>query len=228
MYKLLSLASQQQPFININEADIETLAQFMAEQYNPKLFVIRERCKFWSDLSRKHNESVTELAARVRQDSVTCDFGSITDSQNDAMCTRFICSVNNEAILKAIFEEKGDELTFAKAINIAIEKKAIKVAKETVSFSAPSTNEQTNSVKVRTPSRAYRQVRKRPSGNVCNDTGNSVNRSNGPPCGRCGRKGHAGTTYNFNNTVCNYCHKLGHIKRACYKKKKDTAVHSLL
>ena len=66
VYKLLqSLASQQQPPININESDMETLAQFMAEQYNPKLFVIRERYKFWSDLSRKHNESVTELAARI-------------------------------------------------------------------------------------------------------------------------------------------------------------------
>ena len=50
-----SLASQQQPPININESDMETLAQFMAEQYYPKLFVIRERYKFWSDLSRKHN-----------------------------------------------------------------------------------------------------------------------------------------------------------------------------
>ena len=229
VYKLLqSLASQQQPPININESDMETLAQFMAEQYNPKLFVIRERYKFWSDLSRKHNESVTELAARIRQDAVTCDFGSITDSQDDAMCTRFICSVNNEAILKAIFKEKGDELTFAKAINIALEiEEANKVAKETVSFSTPSTNEHTYSVKVHTPSRAYRQVRKRPSGDVCNDTRSSLNRSNGPPCGRCGRKGHTGTTCHFKNTVCNYCNKLGHIERACYKKKKDSTVHTV-
>ena len=107
MYKLLqNLAPQQQPSININESDMETLAQFMAEQYNPKLFVIRERYKFWSDLSRKYNESVTELAARIRQDAVTCDFCSITDSQDDATCTRFICSVNNEAIFKAIFKIK--------------------------------------------------------------------------------------------------------------------------
>ena len=67
VYKLLqSLASQQQPPININEFDMETLAQFMAEQYNPKLFVMRKRYKFWSDLSRKQNESVTELAVHIQ------------------------------------------------------------------------------------------------------------------------------------------------------------------
>ena len=199
VYKLLqSLASQQQSSININESDMETLAQFMAEQYNPKLFVVWERYKFWSDLSRKHNESVTESAVLIRQGAITCDFGSIADSQDDAMSTGFICSVNDEAILEAIFKEKGDELTFAKAINIALEiEEANKVVKETVNFSTPSTNEQTYSVKVRTPSRANRQVRKRPSGDVCNDTRNSVNRSNGPPCGRCGRKCPPGTTCYF-------------------------------
>ena len=203
MYKLLqSLASQQQPPINIIESDMETLSQFRAEQYKAKLFVIPERYKFWGDLSKKRNESVTELAARIQQDAVTCDFGSITDFQDDAMCTRFICSVNEEAILKAIFKEKGDELTFSKAINIALEiEEANKVAKETVRFSTPTTNEQTYLVKVHTPSRAYRQVRKRPSVDVCNDIRNLVNRSNGPPCGRCGRKGHTGTTCYFKNTV---------------------------
>ena len=57
-----------------------------------------------------------------------------------------------------------------------------------------------------------------------NPNRNSVNRSNGPPCGR---KGHTGTTCYFKNTVCNYCHKLGHIQRACNKKKKDTTVHTV-
>ena len=53
------------------------------------------------------------------------------------------------------------KLTFEKAINIALViEEANKVAKETVSFSTPSTNEQIYSVKVHTPSQAYRQVRK--------------------------------------------------------------------
>ena len=48
------------------------------------------------------------------------------------MCTRFICSVNNEAVLKAVFKEQGQDLTFAKAIQIALQAEdAAKVAKET-------------------------------------------------------------------------------------------------
>ena len=39
--------------------------------------------------------------------------------------------MNNDAILKAIFKEKGDESTFAKAINIALEiEEANKVARD--------------------------------------------------------------------------------------------------
>ena len=60
-------------------------------------------------------------------------FFSITDPQDEALRQRFICSVNNEAVLKALFRVKADELSFSKAINIAIETEdAAKVAKETV------------------------------------------------------------------------------------------------
>ena len=52
---------------------------------------------------------------------------------DEALRTRFICSINNEAVLKALFKVKDDELTFARAIEIAIETEgAAKVAKETV------------------------------------------------------------------------------------------------
>jgi hypothetical protein len=46
------------------------------------------------------------------------------------MRTRFLCSIDNEAVLKARFKIKHDELTFSRAIEIAIE--TAKVAKETV------------------------------------------------------------------------------------------------
>ena len=41
--------------------------------------------------------------------------------------------MNNEAVLKALFKIKEDELTFAKAVQVAFETEdAAKVAKETV------------------------------------------------------------------------------------------------
>ncbi|GFN82592.1 transposon tf2-6 polyprotein [Plakobranchus ocellatus] len=37
------------------------------------------------------------------------------------MRTRFVCSIHNEAIIKALFKIKDDELTFTRAIEIAAE-----------------------------------------------------------------------------------------------------------
>ena len=56
----------------------------------------------WSK-NRKPGETIQELVARIRQDAVTCDFTSIKDPLDEALRTRFICSVNNEAVLKALF-----------------------------------------------------------------------------------------------------------------------------
>ncbi|CAM1331994.1 Uncharacterised protein r2_g4090 [Pycnogonum litorale] len=84
-------------------------------------------------MRRKPGESIPELAARIRQDAVKCDFTSIKDAQDEAMRTRFMCSVNNEAVLKALFKMDDDELTFTKAILVATENEgAARVAKETV------------------------------------------------------------------------------------------------
>ena len=44
------------------------------------------------------------------------DFQSIRDPLDEALRTRFICSVENEAVLKALFKLKDDDLTFTKAI----------------------------------------------------------------------------------------------------------------
>ena len=81
----------------------------------------------------KPGETLQELAVRVRQDAATCDFPSIQDPQDEALRQRFICSVNNEAVLKAFFKIKDTELTFARAVEVAIETEdAARFAKETV------------------------------------------------------------------------------------------------
>lgn len=133
-YKLLSnYASQLTPAIEVNLLTIDQISEYMKEQFDPTRYIVRERYKFWSDLQRKPGESVQELAARIRQDAVTCNFTSIKDPQDEALRTRFICSVKNEAVLKALFRIKDEELTFAKAVAVANETEdAAKVAKDTV------------------------------------------------------------------------------------------------
>ena len=132
VYKMLSnLAAQQQPVKSIHELTMNDIQTFMAEQFDPKRFVVRERFKFWSDMKRKPGETIPELASRIRQDAATCYFQSIKNPLDEALRTKFICSVDNEAVLKTLFKLKDDELKFSNAIRVAQEvEEAAKVAKE--------------------------------------------------------------------------------------------------
>ena len=86
-----------------------------------------------TNTERKPGEIVHELAARIRQEAATCDFASIQDPLDEAIRTRFVCSIQNEATIKALFKAKDDELTFTRAIEIAAEsEEATRVAKETM------------------------------------------------------------------------------------------------
>ena len=106
-FKLLdNLAKQKSPPMDINSLTMKTIGEFMLEQFHPKRFVVRERYKFWVEMRRKPGETIRDLAARIRQDAVTCDFSSITNPQDEAMRTRRSCE--NEAVLKALFKIKDE------------------------------------------------------------------------------------------------------------------------
>ena len=96
-------------------------------------------------MDRKPGKTIQELVARIHQDAVTCDFPSIQDPLDKAFRTRFICSINNKAVLKALFKGKDDELTCARAIEIAIKTEdTAKVAKETLH--GPHLNQDINKI----------------------------------------------------------------------------------
>ena len=133
-FKLLdNLAKQKSPPMDINSLTMKAIGEFMLEQFHPKRFVVRERYTFGAEMRRKPGETIRDLAARIRQDAVTCDFSSITNPQDEAMTTRFICSCENQSVLKALFKIKDDDLSFSRAIEIATQiKDTAKCAKETV------------------------------------------------------------------------------------------------
>lgn len=220
VYKLLAnLASQQKPPKDINNLSLQEICDFMSEQFHPKRFVVRERFKFWSNMERKPGESIQELVARIRQDAVTCDFPSIKDPLDEAMRTRFICSVGNEAVLKALFKLKDDELNFARAIEVAIETEdAAKVAKETVYGSKPKPVH-----KIHVPEKKD----KRPSKKTSTSSKSKRDFPEGT-CGRCGKTGHQGNDCRFKNTVCNFCKKTGHLEAVCLQKKKPSSTVSTI
>ena len=94
------MAEQQDPPKAVNELSMENINAFMEQQYDSKRFVVRERFRFWSNMQCKPGETAQELAARMHQEEATCDFTSIRDPQDEALHTKFICSIGNEAGLK--------------------------------------------------------------------------------------------------------------------------------
>ena len=209
-YKLIStMAKQLTPPKDINELSLDEITEFMEKQFDPKRFVVRERFKFWSNMERKPSETVQELAARIRQDAATCDFSSIADPQDEAMRTRFICSINNEAALKALFKHDDKDLTFAKAIQVASETEdADKVAKETVHGNKT------------TP--VYKVDKKKSTSTHKTHTKQSNYTKSDRPCIRCGKTGHQPSDCRYKDTKCHYCEKKGHLEAVCLQKKKHS------
>ena len=133
-YKLITnYASQQDVTTTANSMKFSDITDFMSSHYDPTQFTVRERYMFWSTIKRKPGETPTELAASVRQIATTCDFPAIKNPLDEAMQTCFICAINNEAILKSVFREKKEKLTFAKAVEIVTEVEEVaKIAKAQV------------------------------------------------------------------------------------------------
>ena len=201
VYKMLSnLAAQQQPVKSIHELTMNDIQTFMAEQFDPKRFVVRERFKFWSDMKRKPGETIPELASRIRQDAATCDFQSIKDPLDEALRTKFICSVDNKAVLKTLFKLKDDELKFSNAIRVAQEvEEAAKVAKETV-HGQPSTSVQ----------KVYHAKSK-----------TSKTQEKKTACFRCGNSGHFSKACPHIKAICSFCKKTGHLQSVCMSRLRD-------
>ena len=130
------LALQQSSAKDVNAITLDEIVEYVNGQFDPTHLVAR---KYWSSISHKPGESIQKLATRIRHDTVhvTCNFPAIRDPLDEAMRTHFMCSISNEAILKALFKYNEEELTFAKAIAVAMEteepaKVAAKVARRRV------------------------------------------------------------------------------------------------
>ena len=160
---------------------------------------------FWSDMQRKPGETLQELVARIRQDTATCDFPSITDPLDENLRQRFICSVNNEAVLKAPFKVRDTDLTFACAVQVAIETEdAARVAKETVYGS-----------KARPVNKVHQKQKKGPQQNHQQSRSKDQQK-----CYRCG-KAHKAMHCPYKEAKRHFCDKKGHLKAVCQKKQRQ-------
>ena len=191
---------------------------FMSSHYDPTQFTVRERYKFWSTIKRKPGETPTELEARVRQMATTRDFSAIKNPLDEAMRTCFICAINNEAILKSVFREKEEKLTFAKAVENATEvEEAAKTAKAQV-YSKPDEVQMIHTKKPQRNNHHHHHQKSPPPPT-------KPSASTTARCYRCGKNGHAMKDCRLSNAVCNFCGKKGHIEAACITKQRSSKVN---
>ena len=191
VYKLsTNLTQQQTPPLKINKLSMEKIIEFMAKNYDPKHFLIRESYNFWHDMKCKPGETPNEIVARIRQNRATRKFSAVKDPQDEAFRTRFICSINNEAVLKAIFKLNDDEVNFEKAIDIAVKvEESAKVTKAQVYGSKGSL--------------VYRIIKEeKTKDQPKKDETNSTYKRY-----QCNKKGHKENGCRFLDSVCNFCNR---------------------
>ena len=164
----------------------------MAEQFDPKQFVIQERYKFWSLAKRHPGESPNDLAARLRQAAATCDWDG--EWLDDSLRTAFVCKIDNEAVMKACFQKKPADLTFVKAVALANEiEEADRAAKVTTYGSGEGA----------TGSSVFKV-------NLAKSKGENPLARKGK-CMRCGKTTHTSAECRFIKAQCHYCNKTGHL-----------------
>ena len=205
IYKLLdTLAGQQTPPIRGNDLSMTQIREFMEEQFDTKQLVVQERYKFWSLKKRQPGKSPNDLAARLRQAAATSDFPSVKDWLDDSLRTAFVCKIDNEAMVKAYFQRKPDELTFAKVVALANEIEGADRAAKIMTYGSGEGATGTPVLKMN-PARSKGEKSLVPKGK----------------CMRCGKTNHTSKECRFSKAQCQYCNKTGHLASVCLKKKRN-------
>eukprot|EP00731_Ephydatia_muelleri_P030921 Em0022g435a len=198
-FKLLSnLASQQSPAKDVNALTLDEIFEYMKGQFDPTRYVVRERFKYWSSMSRNLENPFRSWLLEFATTWSRAIFLPL------------------KTLLKALFKYKEDELTFAKAIAVATEtEEAAKVAKETV-YGTKTTPVHKVDHK--------RRSRSPDSGDTPAYNARDGNERDFPSgtCPRCGKSDHKAQDCPYRDATCRYCHKRGHLEAVCLKKRRST------
>jgi hypothetical protein len=195
---------------------INDLLKALRDHLSPKPSVIVEMFRF-HQRNQRPGESVLSFMAELRNLAAHCQFGA---SLNDTLRDMLVVRLRNETTQKQLLSET--DLDLEKGINLSA---AIETAANDAAEVQGVRGEYVHSI---------RSISTRPKGEfnkkLTPKHTNTKPNAQKPICYRCDG-GHLATQCKHVNTVCSFCRTIGHIERACLKKKRDknkgykTALH---
>lgn len=185
-----------------SDQSLDSLKDVLRKHLNPKPLIIPSRHKF---LNRKQHEgeSINNYIAELRALALNCDYDR--NMLNVMLRDVFVSGLKDKTILDRLFEEDNIDLDKTLQIAVAMEK-ACKGANDVmgkgINALQVGKKNKLNYKKQSFPDR-YKK-------DVCTEEF----------CTRCTGTDHRKQNCKFISSRCNYCSRIGHIKKACFFAKK--------
>ncbi|XP_049887357.1 uncharacterized protein LOC126381865 [Pectinophora gossypiella] len=196
---LCDLVSPCKPESKTYDANVAALTNYL----DPVPLEIAEYFAF-HHRHQQEGETVKEYMAVLRRMAAGCNFGSFLET---ALRNQLVCGLSSQKIKDRLLETRDLKLQTAFDIAVGMEVSHIE-------------GEKTKDVN------ALRMNMKKqwPKMNNSQSKNNHVQDSHSKICYRCGGD-HSANKCTWINASCNYCHKIGHIKKACLKLKNNQKVN---
>ena len=210
---------------SLDKCKFDEIVESLTTHYKPKKILIFERYKFQTR-NQNAGESIAEYVASIKDLARTCDYG---ETLNDMLRDRFVIGLSNRATQQTLLTE--GELTFVKAVNIAVSREAaIRDIEASHKSNSDSGVHKVNANKgYNKPTKGYNNSTNsnwQPSGQSKQNSKPKNENYGAKPKSKCSGCGsfHWRKDCPFINSECFSCKKTGHISKMCmnYKKSSDT------
>ena len=196
-----SLCSLDKPM----EKSYNELITLLNNHFSPTPSETVQRFKFHTCI-RQEGTSVASYLSVLRQLSENCNFENQLENM---LRDRLVCGINDDKIQTLLLVEP--QLTLDKAYNICL-------AQEHAIRDTKSLQGAASSVNKVTLTKSSKTIHK--GGSKQYKMKDSVQRHD-KQCYRCGDPNHLANSCKHKSTTCNYCGRVGHLKKVCFKCEKE-------
>lgn len=204
-----NLLSPEKP----TDKSYEDLVKLIKEHQQPEPSVIVSRYKFHT-CTREADMPITDYVAVLRKLADKCDFGI---TLNDMLRDRLVIGVNDDRIQRRLLSET--KLDYKRAEEIA---RSMQLASK--NLQDINASQKSNLLGVHKFQGTNTKVGAKPKHSTNKSKQSQASKQNAGAsrtCYRCLGTNHRASGCPFLDAECHFCHKRGHIKKACRKRAAD-------